>query len=175
MLYCSAIDYLACAAPLVLVARPTYQCPTTLPKLTELMVRDLPSYANRSEQRQRSKINTANYTNYLTAGRPEIADQLIENPEYRPTKPTTAPLQLYLSTLEKRYVGKSFTELQQFHWLFLAKGKQDWYLVAMYSRQGQITGEPLPPVESLQSPVGDGVKIWLRDCNAGRIQPLAKA
>jgi hypothetical protein len=171
MFYCSTIDYLSCTAPPALAARPNYQCPTTLPKLTELLIRDLPSYANRSEQRRRPKVNTINYTNYLTAGRPEIAAQLIENPEYRPTLPSASPLQLYLSTLEKRYAGQNSTELQQFHWLFLAKGKKDWYLVAMYSRQGRPTGEPLPPVESLQSPVGDGVQIWLRDCNAGKISP----
>lgn len=171
MLYCLAIDHLSCANPPALVARVDHQCPTTLPKLTELLIRDLPSYANRSEQRRRPKVNTVNYTNYLTAGRPETAAQLIENPEYRPQVPAAAPLQLYLSTLEKRYAGQNSTELQQFHWLFLAKGKKDWYLVAMYSRQGRTTGEPLPPVESVQSPVGEGVQIWLRDCNAGKIQP----
>ena len=171
MFYCSVIDHLSCPAPPALVARIDHQCPATLPKLAELLIRDLPSYANRSEQRRRPKVNTINYTNYLTAGRPETVAQLIENPEYRTTLPAAAPLQLYLSTLEKRYVGQNSTELQQFHWLFLAKGKKDWYLVAMYSRQGRTTGEPLPPVESVQSPVGEGVQIWLRDCNAGKTQP----
>jgi hypothetical protein len=171
MFYCPAINHLACTAPPALMARTNYQCPSELPKLTELLIRDLPSYANRSEQRRRPKANTINYTNYLTAGRPETAAQLIENPEYRPTLPSAAPLQLYLSTLEKRYLGQNTTELQQFHWLFLAKGKKDWYLVTMYSRQGRAKAEPLPPIESLQSPVGEGVQIWLRDCNAGKIQP----
>jgi hypothetical protein len=171
MLPCATIDHLLCPTPPALVARAIHQCPATLPKLVELLLRDLPSYANRSEQRRRTKINTVNYTNYLTAGRPETAAQLIENPEYRPQVPSAAPLQLYLSTLEKRYRGENSAELQQFHWLFLARGKKDWHLVTMYSRQGQADGKPLPPVESLQSSVGEGVRIWLRDCNAGRIQP----
>jgi hypothetical protein len=173
MLYCSAIDYLSCSAanlPKVQLVDRSHQCPGTLPQLAELLIRDLPGYANRVAQRRRQKLDP-NYSNYLAAGRPETIPQLIENPEYRPASPATAPLQLYLSTLEKRYVGRNSTDLQQFHWLFLAKGKKSWYLVAMYSRQGRTSDDPLPPIESLKSPVGEAVQIWLRDCNAGKIQP----
>jgi hypothetical protein len=173
MLYCPSIDYLQCSAasmPTVQLVAQFNQCPARLPQLAELLVRDLPSYANRVVQRRRQKLGL-NYSNYLVAGRPETTPQLIENPEYRPASPATAPLQLYLSTLEQRFVGRQSSNFQQFHWLFLAKGKKDWHLVTMYSRQGRTSGEPLPPIESLQSSVGEAVQIWLRDCNAGVIKP----
>jgi hypothetical protein len=168
MLYCPSIDYLHCAtANVPVMARRSNQCPATLPQLTELLIRDLPSYANRAAQRRRKNLDP-NYSSYLAAGRPETIPQLIDNPEYRPASAATT-VQLYFSTLERRYIGRQFTDLQQFHWLFLTRGKKDWYLVTMYSRQGRSSGEPLPPIESFQSPIGEAVQTWLRDCNTGNI------
>jgi hypothetical protein len=175
MLYCSPTDYLACATttvPLVqLIAGRNHQCPADLPKLTALLIRDLPNYASRAAQRRRKKLDP-NYSSYIVAGSPDITPQLIENPEYRPASPGFGTLQLYLSILERRHTGKQSIDLQQFHWLFLTRGKKDWHLVTMYSRQGQKTGDPFPPIESLQSPVGEAVQTWLRDCNAGQIPLL---
>jgi hypothetical protein len=161
---------LICAAPTI--AKVDRQCPQELAPLTSLLLRDLPGYANRVAQRRRKKLDP-NYSSYVAAGRPETIPQIINNPEYRPANPQAAPLQLYFSTLERQYAGGKSIDLQQFHWLFLAKGKKDWHIVTMYSRLGKDANDPLllPPLESLTSPVGEAVKIWLRDCNAGKIQP----
>jgi hypothetical protein len=170
MFDCFLIADLACPTPLV--ARVNHQCPKDLLPLTQLLLRDLPGYASRVSQRRRKKLDPA-YSSYVAAGRPETTPQLINNPEYRPANPQAAPLQLYFSTLERQYTNGRSIDIQQFHWLFLARGKQDWHVVTMYSRLGKDASDPLllPPVESISSPVGEAVKIWLRDCNAGKIQP----
>jgi hypothetical protein len=170
MLDCSIINSLTC--PPAMVQRVKHQCPKDLSQLTELLLRDLPSYASRVSQRRRKKLAMA-YSSYLVAGRPETIPQLIANPEYSPANSSAAPLQLYLSTLERQYNNGKSIDIQQFHWVFLVRGQQDWHLVTMYSRLGQNAQDPmlLPPIESIDSPVGEAVKIWLRDCNAGAVNP----
>ena len=63
-------------------------------------------------------------------------------------------------------------ELQQFHWLFLAKAENGWWMVMMFSRTGSDPKQnpPTPPQDSSHGVVAQGIKIWLRDCRAGDVR-----
>ena len=157
--------------PQAIAATPTVKrtaCPAQVEPLTALLLRDLPSYANRVITRSsRSAIGSMNFI--LMAGRPEF--------EPLPLKPgadsseSSDLHQVFLTTLERQNVaGKPF-DLQQFHWLFLAKTQSGWRLALSFTRTGSPTGQPpTPPRESSQGIVGQAVQTWLRDCNAGAIR-----
>jgi hypothetical protein len=150
-----------------------YQCPQTLSSLEPLLLRDLPSYANRVVQRHR-KNKDLNYSIYLVAGQPDLNPITITNPEYSPAFPQAPPQQLFLSTLEQQLQNRETNEVQRFHWLLLTYSKKgSWNLAAMYSRSSKKFPDatPLPPIDSSSSPLGEAINIWLRDCRAGQIKP----
>lgn len=141
--------------------------------LTELMVRDLTTYANLVAQRRRRKLDP-HYNSYAVVGQTSLQPLAMANPEYPVARPRALPHQLFLTSLEKQYrPGPSFIEIQRFHWLFLTRSDRGWNLVAMYSRVGSSDRDPLllPPTESSTTPLGEAVTIWLRDCNAGQVRP----
>jgi hypothetical protein len=151
-----------------------YQCPSNLASLTPLLLRDLPSYANRAAQSRRRSVKDPNYTSYILAGQPDLNPIAITNPEYSPAAVQSSPQQLFISTLEKQFSSRNTIEQQRFHWLFLTQNNQgNWYLALMYSRLGKNAQNPkiLPPLDSSQSPLGEAVSTWLRDCRAGQIKP----
>jgi hypothetical protein len=138
-----------------------------------LLLRDLPAYANRVAQRRRS-IKDPNYSSYLAAGQSESTPIAIDNPEYTPSLPQSAPYQLFISTLERQYQNHQATNYQRFHWLFLTYSPRgSWHLALIYSRVGKNAQDPtlLPPTSSSNTPVGEAVQTWLRDCRVGNIKP----
>ncbi len=151
-----------------------YQCPNTLASLTPLLLRDLPSYANRATQSRRRSMKDLSYSSYLLAGQPDLNPIAITNPEYSPVFAQSPPQQLFISTLEKQFSSRNTTEQQRFHWLFLTQSSRGgWHLALMYSRLGKNAQDPtiLPPLDSSQTPLGEAVSTWLRDCRAGQIKP----
>ncbi|MBW4576512.1 MAG: hypothetical protein KME08_14650 [Aphanothece sp. CMT-3BRIN-NPC111] len=152
-------------------------CPADVETLTALMLRDLPSYANRVSQRSRRVgITTYNTPVYvIVAGRPEFAPLSLGPGQYSPTDPAAvpeAPNQVFFTTLERQYSsGKAF-ELQQFHWLFLTYTQFGWQVAMMYSQIGSYPdgSPPTPPRESSNGIIGQGVRTWLRDCRAGALR-----
>ncbi len=152
-------------------------CPTEVEPLTILLLRDLTGYANRviTRSTQRSAITSMN--SVLTAGRPEFAPLPLKSGTDSP--PDSDLQQVFFTTLERQNTaGRSF-DLQQHHWLFLAKTTSGWRLALMFTRTRSPTdistrtpiGEPTtPPRESSQGIIGQAVQIWLRDCNAGTIR-----
>lgn len=158
------------------ISAPTgrYQCPSTLAKLTPILLRDLPSYANRAAQSRRRSVKDLNYSSYIVAGQPNLNPIAITNPEYSPAATQSSPQQLFISTLEKPFSSRQNIEQQRFHWLFLTQNnKGNWHLALMYSRLEKNAANPkiLPPLDSRQSPLGEAVSTWLRDCRAGQIKP----
>jgi hypothetical protein len=147
-------------------------CPAQLDTLANLLVRDLPSYGNRIIQTRRKRTDKV-YSSIEIAGRPELQPIEILSREYAPQFPQAAPTQIFISTLERQYTGLRSAQLQQFHWLFIAKTRLGWRLVNIYTRTG---GFPLannlisPPVESSKTIVGEAIAIWLNDCYLGRIR-----
>ncbi len=151
-----------------------YRCPSTLAGLTPLLIRDLPSYANRATQRSRRSVKDLNYSSYVLAGQPNLSPIAVTNPEYSPAFAQSPPQQLFISTLENQFQGQRMTERQRFHWLFLShSGQGRWHLALMYSRLGKKAPDStvLPSLDSSNTPVGEAVNLWLRDCRAGQIKP----
>ncbi|WP_373545329.1 hypothetical protein [Chamaesiphon sp.] len=147
-------------------------CPEQPDRLANLLVRDLPSYGNRIMQQRRKRTDKL-YSSIEIASVPELQPIEILSREYTPQFPQSAPTQVFVSTLERQYTGLRSAQLQQFHWLFIAKTRLGWRLVNIYTRTG---GFPLannlitPPIESSNTIVGEAIRIWLNDCYLGRIR-----
>ncbi|AFY44488.1 hypothetical protein [Nostoc sp. PCC 7107] len=148
--------------------------------LTTHLLRDLPSYANRASQRARRLTRSSDLFSYvLVAGRPEFqplplnpaGDDLNEQ-----KSANTKVEQVFFTTLERQYINSKAIELQEFHWLFLTKNQSGWYLVTMLTQTGSSTNKqpPTPPRDSTNGTVAQGVKAWLRDCQAGSLRETPK-
>jgi hypothetical protein len=147
-------------------------CPVQVKSLTDLLVRDLPGYANRVIQQRRSRKDRT-YSSIVTASVPELKPIDTISREYPPRFPQSAPTQVFISTLERQYTGLQSAQLQQFHWLFLAKTSLGWRLVNIYARTGGSPGANTPvtpPTESSRTVVGEAIRIWLNDCHLGKIR-----
>ncbi|MGJ5627687.1 hypothetical protein [Nostoc sp. CALU 1950] len=149
-----------------------------LETLTTQLLQDLPSYTNRASQRARRLSRSSDVYSYmLVAGRPEFTPLPLNLEEYSADAPKSSASgieQVFFTTLERQYIGKKLVELQQFHWLLLTKTKSGWQLVMMFSQTGSPSAQqPLsPPRDSSKGTVAQGVKAWLRDCQAGSVRRL---
>ncbi|HAZ48578.1 MAG TPA: hypothetical protein DDW76_16415 [Cyanobacteria bacterium UBA11369] len=152
-------------------------CPKDLETLITLLLRDLPSYANRVTQRARRRSRSVEVYSYvILAGRPEFEPLTLGPGAYTPTAPDSNSEQLrqvFITTLERQYVGNKPVLLQQYHWLFLTHTDSGWLLAMMFSQTGLYSDErpPTAPRESSQGVIGQAIQIWLRDCRAGVIRP----
>ena len=165
-----------------------FTCPQDIQSLTNLMLRDLPGYANRVMQRS-IRLNSDGLSSYVVvAGNPDF------NPINTDLSPQSASRtqgdiatqrlndqqlqQVFFTTLNREYQGGRILEVQEFHRLFLVQTSQGWQLALMYSRSGNIGSQPsqaLTPVrESINSAVGQAVSTWLRDCRAGTLRNSEK-
>lgn len=166
--------------------RPRTTCPARLEDLVPRMLRDLPSYANRVSQRAALSDDPADSATYvLLAGRAEY-EPLTQGPgEYLPTPESDVP-QVFFTTLERQYIHDRPVTLQVFHWLFLTQTRLGWRLVLMQSAiapQGNPASQsdhapnpatpepPTPPQDSSQGVIAQAVRLWLRDCEAGSVEP----
>jgi hypothetical protein len=147
-----------------------------LETLTIQLLQKLPSYTNRASQRAR-RLSRSNqvYSYMLVAGRPEFTPLPLNLEEYSAdaSKSTASGVkQVFFTTLERQYIDKKVVELQEFHWLLLTKTKSGWQLVMMFSQAGSyLQQQPLsPPRDSSNGTVAQGVKAWLRDCEAGSLR-----
>jgi hypothetical protein len=173
---CILNSSIGCDAPhhriVPIVAATPNTCPAQLADLANTLVRDLPSYTNRLIQQRRSRKDPV-YSSIVTASLPDLQPIDTLSREYPPRFPQSAPRQIFLSTLERQYTGIQSTQLQQFHWLFIAQTRIGWRLVNIYSRTSTLprTNVPItPPTESSNTVVGEAVRIWLNDCYVGKIR-----
>ena len=165
-----------------------FTCPQDIQSLTNLMLRDLPGYANRFIQRS-IRLNSDGLSSYVVvAGNPDfnpINTDLSPQPENRTQSDIATQRlndrqlqQVFFTTLNREYQGGRSLEVQEFHRLFLVQTSQGWQLALMYSRSGNIGSQPsqaLTPVrESINSAVGQAVSTWLRDCQAGTLRNSEK-
>lgn len=141
-----------------------------------MLIKDLPSYANRVLRQARRLNRKDNTTTYIVlAGNPEFEPLTLGPGQYNPATPGTdlePPQQVFLTTLERQYLGSKAIESQHYHWLFLTQTSEGWRLAMMFSRIGSSLPEraPTPPRESSNGVIGQAVTIWLRDCRAGGIR-----
>jgi hypothetical protein len=155
-----------------IVASAPNTCPEKLDSLTNILVRDLPSYANRIFQQRRKRTDQL-YSSIVTASIPDLQPIEIVSREYPARFPQAAPVQLFVSTLERQYTGIQSAQLQQFHWIFLAKTRFGWRLVNIYSRTSGLpsANTPItPPIESSKTIVGEAIRMWLKDCDLGKVK-----
>jgi hypothetical protein len=146
-------------------------CPAKLDSLTNLLVRDLPGYTNRLIQQRRNRTDKL-YSSILTASVPDLQPIETISREYPPQFPQAAPTQVFIGTLERQYTGLQSTQLQQFHWLFLAQTKMGWRLANIYTRTSSFpiaNNAVSPPIESSKTVVGEAIRLWLNDCYLGKI------
>ncbi len=151
-----------------------------LETLTTQLLQDLPSYANRANQRARRRKRSSDVFSYMVlAGRPEfqplplnLAGDHLDEQKSLDTKVE----QVFFTTLERRYIDRKAIELQEFHWLFLTKTQNGWFLVMMLTQTGSFTNKqpPTPPRDSSNGTVAQGIKAWLRDCQAGSLREIPK-
>jgi hypothetical protein len=147
----------------------------TLETLITQLLRDLPSYANRATQRGRRLRRSSDIFSYmLIAGRPEFQPLPLKvDGSHTDGQKTTASdvEQVFFTTLERQYIDKKAVELEEFHWLFLTKTGNDWRFVIMFSQTGGYPQQqpPSPPRDSSNGSVAQGIKAWLRDCQAGSV------
>ncbi|WP_292853578.1 hypothetical protein [Nostoc sp. NMS8] len=149
-----------------------------LETLTIQLLKDLPSYTNRASQRARRLSRSSDIYSYmLLAGRPEFTPLPLNLEEYSANAPKSSALgveQVFFTTLERQYIGKKALELQQFHWLLLTKTKSGWQLVMMFSQISSHSEKQLlsPPRDSSNGTIAQGIKAWLRDCQAGSVRRM---
>ncbi|ACK67855.1 hypothetical protein PCC8801_3907 [Rippkaea orientalis PCC 8801] len=162
-------------------------CPSDLETLTALMLRDLPSYANRVIQRQR--LRTPRKPPFTEPQRPDLSDRPsapdlyiivagkaefeplpLTNLQYQTILPDTAQ-QVFFTTLERQYGGRSVVDLQNYYWLFLTPTEEGWRSMLLFSQLAALNkGDlPLPPQDASDGAIGQGIDLWLRDCRAGVI------
>lgn len=156
--------------------RPHTHCPDNLEDLMPLLLRDLPSYVNRVTQRAIGSHQSPDIPGtLLLAGQPDYAPLSLGPGAYQPGDSLDQAEQVFFTTLERQYVGGESLSVQRFHWVFLTQSDDSWYLVLMLSSLGGETMSdhpPSPPIESSQGAIAQGIRLWLRDCRTGNIDPL---
>ena len=171
--------------------RSSIVCPGDISDLVPLLLRDLPSYANRVSTRAQVLERSFNPRGVVIAAAQAVEDEggsmstvanaLLSTTEegtpisFDQTLDTHHLIPLFFTTLERQYVDDQAVRLQHYHWAFLSQTtKQEdpqWHLALMFSRLGDYPAEQpvAPPRESRQGSIGQALQLWLRDCNAGSI------
>jgi hypothetical protein len=159
------------------VSLKTFSCPADVETLTNLLIKDIPGYANRVIQRVRKLDRPVYLSTYvIIARRPEFKPLPLTNRQYNPVLPDTSQ-QVFFTTLERRYSQNKVIEAQNYHWLFLARSQDGWRLAMVYTQFGSPSGDepPTPPQETSDGVIGQAIRLWLRDCRAGAIKQSRKS
>lgn len=140
--------------------------------LTTQLLKALPSYTNRISQRVRQRNRTDLYSYVLLVGRPEFAPLTLGPGEYNPASLVEPPQQVFITTLERRYIDGKSVDLQQYHWLFFTQTSSGWRLAMMFSRIGAYPAKrpPTRPRDSSNGVIAQAIRTWLRDCQAGAVR-----
>lgn len=151
-----------------------YTCPAQLEPLTQTLLRDLPAYINRLQQRNRL-VRSSTRVSAVLASQPDFMPLPVSSSEY--DNPQDDSLrQVFFTVLERQYTpDQKIAEFQNYHWLFLTQTTQGWQLSLMFSRLGTFPAsqQPLTPIrDSSRSITAQAIRTWLRDCQAGAIKPL---
>lgn len=143
-------------------------CPSDIRELTPLLLEDLPSYSNRVIQRTQDYNQAAGIENYIiTAGEAEFEPLDLPRLQYNPIDDKD-PEQVFFTVLERQYIDNKIVDIQTYHWLFLTHTDSGWRTVMMFSRFGNSSENkpPAPPRETTNGIIGQGVRLWLKDCRA---------
>ncbi|MGL5831932.1 MAG: hypothetical protein ACRC1Z_01720 [Waterburya sp.] len=150
-----------------------FTCPTNVSQLTALLLKDLPAYSNRVIQRTQSRNQEAEIENYIiTASQAEFEPLQLPRLPYNQIDSDQEPTQVFFTVLERQYVQDKIVDIPSYHWLFLTLTTRGWQTVILFSRFGNTTenAPPAPPRETTDGIIGQGIQLWLRDCNAGAVK-----
>ncbi len=137
-------------------------CPKDFEPMVGLLLKDLPAYANRISVRAHKRTELSDLSTIVLAGRPEFEPLPLESND-----PTVK--QLFFTTLERQTTAKKRFDQQHYHWLLLTDTRYGWRMVSLYTRYGRSDGNAQPPRETSQAELGQGIALWLRDCQAASI------
>ncbi|MGK7932341.1 MAG: hypothetical protein AB4041_13050 [Microcystaceae cyanobacterium] len=140
-------------------------CPDNLPELSEKLLTDLPSYTNRVIQRSQLTRYPFEDTYIILASQGEFEPLPLKNLQYQPVFPNSTE-QLFFTTLERHYLNQRVVTYQSYYWVFLERDNDKWYLVKVLSALASLNEDdvPLPPQDATQGAIGQGIQLWLRDC-----------
>ncbi len=147
-------------------------CPSDIKTLMTWMLEDLPSYSNRVSQRVRRSDRSIDVYNYIVlAGNPEFEPLPLTNLQYEPVLPDDTQ-QVFFTTLERQYTKTEVILLQNYYWLFLTPSSDGWRSVLLFSQLADLQQDdlPLPPQDAINGAIGQGIKLWLKDCRAGGLR-----
>jgi hypothetical protein len=162
--------------------RQAIACPDRLEDLMPLLLRDLPSYANRVSQRAyltgayTADSDTPGYV--LLAGQPDyralpLSPERSSSNRASINEPSGDPPQIFFTTLDRQYISGKAVKLQHDHWLFLTLTQSyGWQVVLMFSAIGDYPAHQLSsaPQDASQGVIAQAIRLWLRDCRAGAIE-----
>ena len=151
--------------------RPLTQCPINLHALMRLLLRDLPSYSNRVNQRAYTDFRTTDVPGYVIVADHVEYEPLSLNSEEKLPPAADQPVQVFFTTLERQYVSGKPVSLQHYHRLFLVETQDGWQLSLMFSTLGNYPADqpPTPPQDTSQGVIAQAIRLWLRDCHAGSV------
>lgn len=171
------VDDAAVPAPL----RPVHGCPRSIEPLADLLLRDLPSYANRVASRSLGlpSDRPSSFGTVIIASQPDLEplDGAVFGDLSRDLEDPAEIRQIFFTTLERQYLNNQAVSLQNYHWLFVVQSADGWRPMRLYSAVGGYPSgaRTAPPQESSDGIIGQAVRLWLRDCRAGTVFPLGDA
>ncbi|PSF33060.1 hypothetical protein C7H19_20900 [Aphanothece hegewaldii CCALA 016] len=152
----------------------TSTCPTDTEKLSQLLLQDLPSYANRVLHRsKKTDLGSFVQTYVIVSGQGETQPlPLRQSPsQYQAIFSEVKP-QVFFTTFERQYSNNKLVRFHNYNWLFLVPTEKGWRLVMSLSQLASLeptqpNDPPLPPIDTTNGVIGQAVQLWLRDCEAG--------
>lgn len=142
-------------------------CKQSLPELIPPLMDALPSYTNRVTQRSRSG-NIPLQTYVLIAGNADFDPLPLVQQQWRSVVPDTTK-QIFFTTMERSYTDQRAIATQNFYWAFFVETDQGWQLALLYQQLGGFSkNQPTSPRrDASNGAIAQGIKLWLRDCQAG--------
>ncbi|WP_206813993.1 hypothetical protein [Chroococcus sp. FPU101] len=162
---------------LKVMALPDSTCPKDTQELTNLLLQDLPNYANRVLHRSKTTDLASFVQTYvIVSGQGETQPlPLRQSPsQYQAIFDETQP-QIFFTTFERQYSNNKLVRFHNYNWLLLAPTEKGWRLIMSFSQLASLeptqpNDPPLPPIDTTNGVIGQAVKLWLRDCEAGTLR-----
>ncbi|MBD2652149.1 hypothetical protein H6G45_01315 [Synechocystis sp. FACHB-383] len=142
-------------------------CQQSLTELMPPLLEALPSYTNRVMQR--SQIGGVPLRTYiLIAGNADFDPLPLAQQQWQPAVPDTTK-QVFFTTLERSYTDQRAIASQNFYWAFFVQTGQGWQLALLYQQLGGSSpDQPTSPRRDASTgAIAQGIRLWLRDCQAG--------
>lgn len=155
----------------------TSTCPKDTKELANLLLQDLPNYANRILHRsKKTDLGSLVQTYVIVSGQGETQPlPLRQSPsQYKAVFGEVQP-QIFFTTYERQYSNQKLVRFHNYNWLFLVPTEKGWRLVMSLSQLASLkptqpNDPPLPPIDTTNGVVGQAVQLWLRDCEAGTLR-----